>query len=277
LQSQEPKSSALLPSTKQQVSKPPSPRVEQQSQAKEKSSHAQDGPAAPIEAIGQPTADTEKKSAANKPKQSFGDGFTPQTWANWAQVFVAFIGLYVIWRTLRAVQIQAGATEDAARSATSASNTAERSLRTSIATGMKQLRAYMGVESAYVRETTGTLPIVVEVNVMNTGSTMAKDVRVWLYGIYGMDERVAATLYATTTGRSVFMPNGSWMYHEVASATRQDCDRMSQGIGSVVLWGKIDYLDVFGEEHCTRFRYITYKREADGWRVKACEEGNDAT
>lgn len=110
--SQEPKSSAPLPSTKQQISKPPAPRIEQQSQSNEKGSQAHRSPVAPIEPVSQPTADTEKKSTANQPERYFHSAFAPSMAAAWAQVVVGAIGLFVIWRTLKAVELTAQTARD---------------------------------------------------------------------------------------------------------------------------------------------------------------------
>jgi hypothetical protein len=53
----------------------------------------------------------------NGKQQSYYDWFWPPDWSAWAQVFVGAWGLWVIWRTLKAVEVQAAAGRDNAAAA----------------------------------------------------------------------------------------------------------------------------------------------------------------
>ena len=57
-------------------------------------------------AITQPVAEEEKNSSSEEPGKIWQKGFGPETWPNWALVFVGIGGIYAAIKTLKAIEQQ---------------------------------------------------------------------------------------------------------------------------------------------------------------------------
>jgi hypothetical protein len=147
-----------------------------------------------------------------------------------------------------------------------------------------ELRAYMGVERIRIQEESfgAGPPGQWSIKIRNFGKTMAKDTEVWIGGAL-----VSVGNFDFPSGerrsKTVVMPQEAMGFEEIMERKRSDIDLFDVGSGSIYVWGKITYKDVFDMPRWTIFRFKTYEegtRTEGGlrtWKVRTDGEGaNDA-
>lgn len=146
-------------------------------------------------------------------------------------------------------------------------------------TAKHQLRAYVGIQRIIIGRNN---PLVARVFITNTGKTMAKHVTVT---IGSMLHFVGTPQFESgeRQPKIVVMPNEVCGFtQEIGINPNADFLRFSrEGMGTIYVWGRIDYSDVFGELHWTTFRFehgehITTDPLNEVWTTKYAADGNDA-
>ena len=242
------KDSSPLSPTKQRVSEPQPPGLNRRMSPKKEIDEANQVATSPTPAVAitQLVADSEKDRAVNKPRQSFADGFAPQTWANWAQVIVAAVGLFFIWLTIRAMRDQVKVGQDTASSA------------------LEEAKAITAAERAYVKMShlppglsfgpiSGNywIPIRVE----NLGRTPARITATVIKTQYfspaeTLPKNPDYSGAVTELGKAFLITHdhvgttvtGIFKNAEIEGAVRA-------GHGRWVIFGYVDYIDQFGRHH----------------------------
>jgi hypothetical protein len=74
----------------------------------------QNAAAPSVSVVGQPSPEAEESRPDNKAKNTWEKGFAPESWPNWVLAFVGIGGIFVAVKTLRKIERQTKATEDAA-------------------------------------------------------------------------------------------------------------------------------------------------------------------
>jgi len=148
-------------------------------------------------------------------------------------------------------------------------------------TAKRQLRAYVGCDHISILAN----PIRGEFLIRNFGQTIAKDVQVRLAGAIENVQPLTSFDSGILKCKTVIMPGEAARWDAPVEIAEHDVDLLSQGIGSIKIWGRVDYEDVFGELHWTTFRFVSDGGRATdhtmginrpGWKTITCHEGNDA-
>ena len=248
-------------SSKQQINEPPAARVKEKSEAKPESDKAKPlsdaSPESPV-VIKQPAPNAERDRSFSKSEQSLADSIVPSTWSNWAQVIVAGIGLFIVWRTLKAVERQAIAAVDS--------------------TGIAKLsmvasdRAYVHFSGCrWVSHThidDSHIFWRIRVRWINGGNTPTRGLKI--YGHFDLrddelprdyqfapDQKVKLT--QATIAPSGVIESGGW------DIKGTDLAAISQGNKHLYVWGRAVYRDVFPEtqEHITKFCVVATNLTGD--------------
>lgn len=153
-----------------------------------------------------------------------------------------------------------------ADAATAAVATTERNAR-------KELRAYVGVSRILIVE---KKPLGLEVSIANTGKTGARKVKVKIGGLFGINKSPDFES-GEVHGTIVVMPNEICGFLQDVECQGGDTEAFKTiGLGTVHIWGSIEYLDVFDIPHRTIFRFTDGERVSNGWLTKYAQEGNEA-
>jgi hypothetical protein len=140
----------------------------------------------------------------------------------------------------------------------------------------KELRAYVGVSRAlFRRQSQGFL--IAEVDILNCGKTPAKIVRLELH--YRIENLPCDTASEEQKG-GVLMPGLVWRLAQAQPVRANVATAITEGAATAVVWGRIDYLDEFGGENWTTFRFVNGMKTGDDWQVEARDSDgwrNDAT
>ena len=148
-------------------------------------------------------------------------------------------------------------------------------------TAKRELRAYVGTEHIGVLDN----PVRGGIVVKNFGRTIATEVEVRIAGAFANTQPIANFSLGGRKCKAIHMPSEVTQWNEPVAIQGNDRALLNSGTGSVYVWGRIDYKDVFGEPHWTTFRFMTEGRpgplddpyfSGHGWKVQTCHEGNDA-
>lgn len=167
-------------------------------------------------------------------------------------------------------QTSLGIAQRSADAATETVATMERNAR-------KELRAYMGVATNHiVRDRGSRSSDSWELVIQNFGKTMAQDTRIRISTILA-GEGETEFPWGDITTKTVVMPGESLGFHIDITMPRP-----ASTSSRAFLWGKIEYDDVFGEDHWTTFRFMSDQEayvigNTPGWATKHCDDGNKAT
>lgn len=191
-------------------------------------------------------------------------------------LFVAAIQALFFWVQLRLMSKSMGVAEKAVAAT-------ERSVETMQDTARRQLRAYVSVDRAWIEFPEPGIPKV-NVVVKNAGQTPAHNVHQWIH------QWIAK--YPLTTQLPT-PPNGFVMSSSLlgAGATHDMqiehphpiiepsfMDKIGTTEGTIYVYGEIHYMDVFGNEHFTKYRLMHGGPEKPPAGVLSpCEEGNEAS
>lgn len=234
-----------VPTIKQIVSEPPTPRIKQENEPKEKGEkdkQISNSLSAPPIVIGQPASNSEKDPATNKPQYSFADGFAPPTWANWAQVIVAAFGLFFIWLTIRAMRDQVKVGQD---TATAALKEAE-SITTSERAYVKMSHLQPGLQ---FNEPDAMCWAWIQVK--NYGQTPARITAIVMGSRYFLNDealpvRPPYELESGNYGRGFLVANEEFFFMYSRSFGYSVIQSRQ---GRFLIYGYVDYIDQFGQRH----------------------------
>lgn len=193
--------------------------------------------------------------------------------AAWFGTIIAFIGIWFIWRTLKA-------NVDAVQAATRAAVAAEASVAVAEDTAKRQLRAYLAVVGCSIEETDSgfTLSAILK----NTGQTPAFNTRVMAESFGGPYPLQAEKphpapdgQFGATIGAAAEMHTVQRIFTDTPKAVLENLKT-----GKFGLWiqGTCTYEDCFNAPHTTKFRYVFGGRlaDSDGFALHADREGNEA-
>lgn len=141
-----------------------------------------------------------------------------------------------------------------------------------IVTAVRQMRAYIGIEHVEIDSNTLHWEIIFK----NFGKTIAKETEIWIVGrVETIPAKTDFSFLGERKCKIILMPNESSRFHEPVQLGQHDGTLLKQGIGFVLLWGKVKYRDVFGFKRWTTFRF---EASWDGaYKSQYTDQGNDAT
>ena len=151
----------------------------------------------------------------------------------------------------------------------------------------KQLRAYLGATPQDVRFI-GKNHLQTYVEVANTGNTPARNVHHWI-NIEIRDPTDNKTFPRPNPGygKRPIVPGAKWSIGLELIVTDDQLLELNAGEKVLFVWGRAEYVDIFGANQWLDFRYrnigIVFamndkgERSSLGWALFAEEEGNDAS
>jgi len=155
------------------------------------------------------------------------------------------------------------------------------------AKGRKELRAYLGISGTGVRFP-GNNHIQAYVEVTNTGKTPAHKVtQAFTAEIRSKDNDKIFTRIAPVAGKRPIVPGSTWKFRHDLSISDEEISQLQTREKVMFVWGKADYIDIFGGTQSIEFRYrnlaIIFDRDAEGhkrlvgWALHPEEDGNEST
>jgi hypothetical protein len=203
------------------------------------------------------------------------------------------------WEAYNALNIASDNAWSASKSASAASSTAA----IMQSTAERQLRAYVGVKKGYlrVRRITNSKRVLAELSIVNAGATTAANVRLAIH-VEVRDSTNGTFDVSFRDEVTYLVPGFAWDVQQVTPPGVDISAELEKQLIKrekfLVAWGEIAYLDAFGIQRRSRFRFrqgllheaiatfggsqkfsalgggVSY---VDGWDVAPCEDGNDAT
>jgi len=183
----------------------------------------------------------------------------------------------IMQKTLPVVGQQADA-------ATSAANTARKTLDSSNESFKQEERAYVATTNAVMSnpptcrfpEVTGRLRVCVDVHCANSGRTPAIGMRIHRYATFGSDsERVIRNmkvpLYRSPDGNMLGNVGDQWGTAPTDPVDEGTAQKLIEAEIPVYIYGVIQYFDVFGQYHETGY---CYERVLRSTAFIACDYGN---
>jgi hypothetical protein len=151
----------------------------------------------------------------------------------------------------------------------------------------KQLRAYLGATPQDVRFI-GNNHLQTYVEIANTGSTPARNVRQWTQiEIRGPTDNKSFLMPNPGYGKRTVVPGAKWLLGLELIVTDDQLRELNTGKKVLFVWGRAEYTDIFGTNHWLNSRYRNIgvvfamnaqgERTSLGWALFAEEEGNDAS
>jgi len=192
-------------------------------------------------------------------------------------LFIATSGLWVVtallWRTTRRAVIDG---EAAIAEAAKAAEAATRQAETTDRTAERQLRAYVFIENAWLKQTTGHSAWEIRYKVKNFGQTPASNVVVIDTG-KAIDPAADASLPIPQdiTEYGALAPSGDFIdcwTDKIEFVTRTDLREQRK---TIYLAGKVDYVDAFGTNRWTTFCYSITGEIPDDGEMDVNETGNE--
>lgn len=212
-------------------------------------------------------------------QQSMANSTRWAMYAAWVAAVFTVIGIALIFGTLYFT----------ARTLDEARDTTKAAKDTIVATekaAKRQLRAYVSVEKSHLEvKDDNTFEVVI--TMLNSGQTPAKSVRTW----FSIHPRILPTGEFEGFPETEFTSHGLILGRDVRyhltrqvpilkelHSTEQFVAGLTERKFGAFAWGKVKYLDIFGDEWETEFRLVTGHRRKDGrWPMTPCAEGNHAT
>ena len=183
-------------------------------------------------------------------------------WANWmfwiglAEVLATGLGIFLIYRTLKATWAAVNVAKD---------------------TAQRQLRAYVGITSGGAGIEQGKFKATLTLS--NRGQTPAFNVHGAGIARFGAAYDAAWEDEFKSFGISTYLPPSG----EIQLVVTEKIDVLNEaaasidGGGTIFISGRMDYRDAFGVDRWITFRFTVAARDAGGrYRVGDCEDGNDA-
>lgn len=147
-------------------------------------------------------------------------------------------------------------------------------------TSKRQLRAYLSVDAAELRDLAIDLKPEGQIRIKNTGATPAYDVTtlIMLTAVKDPFELAGHLKRAVPVGPSQIGPGGALSPTSVIdmAMTQTLLDALTTKSHTLYLHGRIDYTDVFRRPHWTTFRCAQDPDRIGTARLRICSEGNDA-
>lgn len=152
-----------------------------------------------------------------------------------------------------------------------------------------QLRAYLGATPQNVNFLAiGTHYIQTYIEIANTGDTPAKNVIQWTdIAVRAPTDNKTFPLPAKGYGKRPIVPGAKWSLGLEKSLTDEELQKLMSEENVLFVWGRVEYMDIFGESHWLDFRYRNIgkilvqtpegEQKLGGWSLYAEEDGNDAS
>lgn len=147
-------------------------------------------------------------------------------------------------------------------------------------TAKRQLRAYLSVDAAELRDLAVDLKPEGQIRIKNSGATPAYDVTtlITLTAVKDPLELAEYLKRAVPVGPSQIGPGGTLSPTSVIdmAMTQTLLNTLTTKSHTLYLHGRIDYTDIFRKPHWTTFRCAQDPDRIGTARLRICSEGNDA-
>jgi hypothetical protein len=151
----------------------------------------------------------------------------------------------------------------------------------------KQLRAYLGATQQDVRFVAAN-HLQTYIDIANTGHTPARNVRQWTrMEIRDRNDSQPFPLPEPGQGKRPIVPGAKWPIGLERIVTGEELAQLDSQEKTIFVWGRVEYLDTFGESQWLNFRYrnraVVFAttgegvRQFIGWALLPEEDGNDAS
>jgi len=201
-----------------------------------------------------------------------------------ATLLMAVVALGQLCMFIWQLRLMRGGARDTRLAAEAASATS----LTMANTAEKQLRAYVGVQKAFMevrRLATGT-KILARITVVNAGQTTAFEARLAIHiGVF--DSQQLEQDMRFREGTTYLVPGFEWEAQQVTveDFTEEQLQSLAKRDRYLILWGEVRYKDAFSSEprhsrFCFRQGAVMYNDptlQILGWNVYPAESGNHAT
>lgn len=193
-------------------------------------------------------------------------------WALWmvigtgAQVLVGAVGIYFVKRTLERNEEAIEAAKVASTAAVTAADAAKEAIEVTREMGARQLRAYIGISETKYEN--GPLGPAIGVVIKNFGQTPAYKLRGWTAWEFADIATFEDAPHSVLRPSCDICPGVPFNYMQPFNVPEADARR------PIFLWGRIDYVDAFGEPRHTIYRFYDQR---DGTAPRLCEGGNEST
>jgi hypothetical protein len=182
-------------------------------------------------------------------------------------VIMAFTGILAVVAILQTLSLHAS------------NQLARRTATTLESTSQAELRAYVGIEEASIKDFTHGKTPRVQFKIKNFGQTPAYDVTIW--NDFKL-MRMTDAMFAPCAVRPTHAPNpGQWYFVDSRAddpLTGDDIINFEHELARLYLYGEIRYADAFGRGQTTAFRLEYGKRHTiAGKGMGLSDEGNHAT
>jgi hypothetical protein len=156
-------------------------------------------------------------------------------------------------------------------------------------TAEHQLRAYLGVASAKIISSDGGTTFVIEVEITNSGQTPARRVTHGIVAEIQIQHEPPASFQAAerASGERVMVPNARFtLKRDIAIGGPSGAATIRNGQRTIFAWGRVDYIDAFGQSQHFEFRYRNGRTVSAhvggimstvGWEMEPEDNGNAAT
>lgn len=151
------------------------------------------------------------------------------------------------------------ATVWAAYAAAKAAQSADRAVRATEESTRLERRAYVCAEGAiFLKSDDGQPTNNIVLTIKNNGTTPSIDTMDWANVIidkFPLDRDIQTNQFGVMHPRSVLSPSASIVYplYLPQEAPEDDIMKVSNGEYAIYVYGGIEYKDIFGETHSTRF------------------------
>lgn len=233
----------------------PSPpaREQPQRETKQQTSDTQDNPLPPWKSLNVSQFETNpKKEAIEQHPQELPHWLRNEiNWSGWVQVLVAAIGLYIIWRTLKAIERQVEANRIAANAATDANQIARESM--------------IGAQRAFIKITfpnPGLSPspppdsvyqIFTDIENIGQTPTRVTDIRfTFKLRYHGQALPTVPDHTESDSGgmhRAFLHKNDPIRIRRLLPINHEDEDAIQSKAKDLYVYGYVDYIDQFSQRH----------------------------
>ena len=203
-------------------------------------------------------------------------------WTSAAMVVITGVGIHLIRRTLGETKRAADYTEGMLGEARKTTTAAERAVDVTRDSAERQLRAYVTVTASEIRGFGQSTPLEAWLEITNQGQTPAQKIRRTAISVVTDDIEGEFPL-GESTHESVLGPGGKADLGPIdinMTGDSEGANKVLRGEGTLLIFGKIFYEDIFGESQETGFRYYVQPNSGPSENTRALSHagiGNYAT
>lgn len=204
-------------------------------------------------------------------------------WVSVAMLIVTGVGVVYVARTLDQTRIASEAATDATIAANRTADLTEQTLLHIRDHSKVEMRAYVAAERLFIEDDLAeNVPIRAVCDWRNAGQTPALKARAGVHFSStpaGKAYRLSLDVYPPAHSRTQIAAGGAIHSRVTASfpVDKTTVDLIKRGEIHLYFWGVLEYEDVFGDEHHTKFRGMITGDIQARQRLSFCQDGNEAT